>query len=189
MPQEMFEAWMRLFDALPGLLLFDRTLFVHAGIPRDELCAERWQDLSSLNDPDLRFQMLWSDPADADFIPAELQRKNARFPFGRLQFRSFMARVGANLMVRGHEKVDAGFAKIYDDGVVVLLNLFSAGGATNDDLPPESSYRTVTPMALTLRWVDGEQTATPWAIDYERYNSPERNAFFKVPPEIEFRSQ
>ena len=27
------------------------------------------------------------------------------------------------------------------------------------------------------------------AIDYERYNSPERNAFFKVPPEIEFRSQ
>jgi hypothetical protein len=183
----MFEHYMKFFEALPNMLLFDKTLFVHAGIPRDELIAERWKDLSSLNDTDIRFQMLWSDPSEADFIPADLQKKNARFPFGRLQFRSFMARLGTNTMIRGHEKVDAGFKKIYDDGVVVLLNLFSAGGKSNDDLPPESSYRGVTPMALSIAFKDGESQVTPWALDYALYNSPDRNAFFKVPAEIQFK--
>jgi hypothetical protein len=187
-PREVFETYMRLFEQLPNMLFFDRTLFVHAGIPRDSLIAERWKDLATLNDDDLRFQMLWSDPSESDFIPDELQQQNARFPFGRLQFRSFMARTGANTMVRGHEKVDAGFKKIYDDGLVVLLNLFSAGGATNNDLPPDSSYRSVTPMALTMRWQGGRTTVTPWRLDYERYNDPARNAFFKAPPELEFRT-
>ena len=187
-PKETFDAYLNLFEALPNMLLFDRTLFVHAGIPRDTLLAERWKDLSSLNDPDIRFQMLWSDPSEADFIPDELQQKNARFPFGRLQFRSFMARLGANTLVRGHEKVDAGFKKVYDDGVVVLLNLFSAGGKTNDDLPPDSSYRGVTPMALTMRHEEGATKVTPWLLDYARYNDPERNAFFRLPPEIEFKT-
>ena len=99
-----------------------------------------------------------------------------------------MARLGANTLVRGHEKVDAGFKKVYDDGVVVLLNLFSAGGKTNDDLPPDSSYRGVTPMALTMRHEDGTTKATPWLLDYARYNDPERNAFFRLPPEIEFKT-
>jgi hypothetical protein len=71
---------------------------------------------------------------------------------------------------------------------VVLLNLFSAGGATNNDLPPDSSYRSVTPMALTMRWQGGRTTVTPWRLDYERYNDPARNAFFKAPPELEFRT-
>jgi hypothetical protein len=187
-PKEMFERYLELFEAMPNMLLCDRTVFVHAGIPRDSLLAEKWKDLSSLNDPDIRFQMLWSDPSEADFIPDELQQKNARFPFGRLQFRSFMARLGCNTLVRGHEKVDAGFKKVYDDGVVVLLNLFSAGGKGNDDLPPDSSYRGVTPMALTMRSHGGKITAVPWQLDYVRYNDPERNAFFRVPPEIEFRA-
>ena len=30
--------------------------------------------------------MLWSDPGEADVIPLELQKANARFPFGRRQF-------------------------------------------------------------------------------------------------------
>jgi hypothetical protein len=188
MPQEVFEGYMRFFEKLPNMLLFDKTLFVHAGIPRDDVIAEKYRDLSSLNDPDIRFQMLWSDPSEADFIPADLQKQNARFPFGRLQFRSFMARMGLNTMVRGHEKVDAGFKKIYDDGVVLLLNLFSAGGATNEDLPPESSYRSVTPMALTIEYKDGVHKATPWKIDYQDFNSPVRNAFFMHPPEIEFKA-
>ncbi len=188
MPQEVFEAYMRFFEKLPNMLLFDKTLFVHAGIPRDDVIAEKYKDLSSLNDADIRFQMLWSDPSEADFIPGELQKQNARFPFGRLQFRSFMARLGCNTMVRGHEKVDAGFKKVYDDGVVLLLNLFSAGGATNEDLPPESSYRSVTPMALTIEYKDGVHKATPWKIDYQDFNSPVRNAFFMHPPEIEFKT-
>lgn len=187
-PRELFEAYMKLFETLPNVFLFDRMMFVHAGIPRDQLLAERWQDLSSLNDPDLRFQMLWSDPSEADYIPHELQKQNARFPFGKLQFRSFMARLGANTLVRGHEKVDEGWKKVYDDGVVLLFNLFSAGGADNDDLPPDSSYRSVTPMALTIRWKQGQISFNPWKIDFATFNDPERNGFFKLPPEIEFRS-
>jgi hypothetical protein len=187
MPIEMFKAYMQLFESMPNMLLFDQFLFVHAGIPRDEAIKEKWQDLGSLNDPDLRFQMMWSDPADADFIPADLQ-KGSRFPFGRLQFRSFMGRIGTTTLVRGHEKIDEGFKKVYDDGIVVLLNLFSAGGRGNNDLPVTSNYRNVTPMALTIRSKDGKHTATPWAIDWVRYQDPALNAFYQSRPEIQFKA-
>jgi hypothetical protein len=70
----------------------------------------------------------------------------------------------------------------------VLLNLFSAGGRGNNDLPQESNYRNVTPMALTIKYRDGHSTATPWIIDWERYNDPEKNGFFRMPPEIQFRA-
>ncbi len=189
MPKEMFETYMKLFEELPNMLIFDRTFFVHAGIPRDASIKEKWDDLSSLNDPDLRFQMLWSDPSEADHIPHELQDSNARFPFGRSQFERFMARLGCNTMVRGHEKVVEGFRSVYPLGAVPLLNLFSAGGSENEDLPPGSSYREVTPMALTMTYKNGVAKVTPWEIDYRRYNDPTRNAFFATPPEIEHKEE
>ncbi|MFO0661152.1 MAG: metallophosphoesterase family protein [Polyangiaceae bacterium] len=178
-PKELFIGYMKLFDALPNMLLFDRTLFVHAGIPRDDVITAKWQGLHSLNDPEIRFQMLWSDPADTDMIPLELQKASARFPFGRRQFKSFMSRVGATTMIRGHERIIEGFKKVYDDGEYKLLNLFSAGGATNADLPESSNYREVTPMALTIKHRDGVSTLTPFVIDYARYNDPRYNAFFR----------
>jgi hypothetical protein len=178
---------MRLFEAMPSALIFDRTLFVHAGIPRDLLVKERWKDMSFLNDPDARFQMMWSDPSSTDVIPAKLQEQSARFPFGRLQAAAFLQRMGCHTLVRGHEKVDSGFARTYDDEQVTLITLFSCGGADNEDLPADSSYRGVTPKAMTLSWKDGAQTIVPWDIDYRTYNDPERNAFFKAPPEIELR--
>lgn len=187
LPMEAFRHYMRLFNELPNVLLFDRIVFVHGGIPRDRLVKQRWKDLSSFNDPDLRFQMLWSDPSVADVIPADLQDKSNRFAFGRLQFKAFMQRIGASALVRGHEKVNEGFARVYD-GDETLITLFSAGGRDNDDLPAESSYRTVTPMALTIKHDEHGTTFTPWAPDYKAYNDPERNAFFRVPPEIEHRA-
>ncbi len=187
-PSEMFHAYMQLFDAMPNMLLFDQFLFVHAGIPRDNIIAERWRDLSTLNDPDIRFQMMWSDPSEAEFVPPELQ-ESSRFAFGRRQFRNFMARLGTTTMVRGHEKIDEGFRKVYDDGTIMLINLFSAGGITNSDLPPTSSYRKVTPMAMTILHKDGVTKATPWAIDYARYNDPARNGFMRAPAEIKFRAE
>lgn len=187
MPSEMFEAYMRMFEELPNMLLFDRTLFVHAGIPRDSTIAEKWTDLSSLNDADIRFQMLWSDPSNADFIPADLQDGNARFPFGRRQFDRFMAMTGCNTMVRGHEKIEAGFATVYS-GATTLLNLFSAGGADNNDLPPDSSYREVRPMALSIKVSDAGSTVVPWEIDYGRFNDPVNNRFFASNPEIEHKA-
>ncbi|HWM88307.1 MAG TPA: metallophosphoesterase family protein [Kofleriaceae bacterium] len=190
MPNEMFEAYMKLFESMPSMLLFGRVLFVHAGIPRDATVREKWTDLSTLNDPELRFQMLWSDPSEADFIPENLQAQNARFPFGRLQFERFMAEIGCTMMVRGHEKILSGFSTSYEGSPARLLNLFSAGGANNADLPPDSSYREVTPMALTMRLTgDGNVKVTPWLIEYERYNDPRRNAFFARPPEIEHRAE
>ncbi len=187
MPKEMFEAYMKLFEAMPNMLLFDRTLFVHAGIPRDATVKEKWEDLSTLNDEEVRFQMLWSDPSQADYIPEELQAQNARFPFGRKQFERFIKGIGCHTMVRGHEKIVAGFASVYPDDMPALLNLFSAGGADNNDLPDNSSYRDVTPMALTLSIVDGQTKATPWPINWQLFNDPDRNAFFKSPPEIEHK--
>ena len=130
------------------------------------------------NDPDVRFQMLWSDPSEADHVPDDLQQSTARFPFGRKQFHSFMQRLGLTTMVRGHERVVQGFKVVYDDPEARLLSLFSAGGATNADLPEKSNYREVTPMALTIKWRDGRADVTPFPIAYERYNDPRYNRFF-----------
>jgi len=188
MPDEMFASYMRLFEALPNMLIFDKTLFVHAGIPRDDTLHEKFTDLASLNDADIRFQMLWSDPSEADLIPGELQKTSARFPFGRLQFKSFLSKIGCNLMLRGHEKIEEGFKTVYDDGHHVLINLFSAGGKTNDDLPADSNYRNVRPMAAVLHHVDGETKVHPFEIDYAKYQDPATNKFFAAEPEIEHKS-
>ncbi len=185
-PGEVFQEYMRMFEELPNMLFFDDLMFVHAGIPRDADIKSRVTDFASLEDPELRFQMLWSDPSTADHIPDDLQAQNARFPFGKKQFEAFMARLGCSMMVRGHEKIDSGFKTMYGD-VSSLLSLFSAGGAENFDLPPDSSYRSVTPMAATIKLEGGNAQVTPWLIDYKRFNDPKRNRFFASPPEIEHK--
>jgi hypothetical protein len=186
MPGEVFAAYMKMFEELPNILFFDDLMFVHAGIPRDADIKAKVTGLASLNEPELRFQMLWSDPSTADYIPDDLQAQNARFPFGRRQFEAFMNRIGCSMMVRGHEKVDAGFRPMYGDQIS-LISLFSAGGSDNEDLPRDSSYRTVTPMAATIRIDGGAAQITPWLIDYRRYNDPRLNRFFASPPEIEHK--
>jgi hypothetical protein len=169
-----FAEYMRLFESLPTSLAFDRFFFVHAGIPRGAALAEKYKDLSSLNDPDLRFQMMWSDPSDTEVVPDELQAAAARFGYGSQQFKSFLARIGCSVMVRGHERIVEGFRTSYDDS---LYTLFSAGGATSQDLPETSNYREVTPMGLTIHWRDGVSRVSPFVIDWARYNDPARNRF------------
>jgi hypothetical protein len=183
---EVFAEYMRMFEEMPNMLFFDDLMFVHAGIPRDADMKTKYTSLGSLNDPDLRFQMLWSDPSTADYIPDDLQAQNARFPFGKNQFEAFMSRIGCSMMLRGHEKVDSGFRPMYSADTS-LITLFSAGGADNNDLPADSSYRSVTPMAATIRLENGTAQVTPWLIDYKRFNDPKRNRFFASPPEIEHK--
>jgi hypothetical protein len=186
---DVFRHYMKLFDAMPNMLLFEKILFVHGGIARDRLLKERYKDLSSLNDKDIRFQMMWSDPSSADVIPADLQDKSNRFAFGRLQLRAFLQRIGCHTLVRGHEKTNKGIERVYEGDAETLITLFSSGGSDNDDLPKDSSYRSVTPMVLTIkRAANGETTFTPWSPDYKAYNDPAKNAFFKVPPEIEHKA-
>ena len=187
LPVDVFRHYRTLFEQMPNVFLFDRFMFVHGGIPKDRIIKERWKDLSSLNDPDMRFQMMWSDPSTADVIPADLQDQTARFAFGRMQFRAFMQRVGAHTLVRGHEKVVEGFTAPFDDDIARLLTVFSAGGRDNNDLPADSTYRDVTPMALTITHDGTNAHVEPWVPDWKSYNDPERNAFFKVAPEIEHR--
>ncbi|MDX2092625.1 MAG: metallophosphoesterase family protein [Kofleriaceae bacterium] len=187
MPGEIFAEYMKMFEEMPNMLFFDDLMFVHAGIPRDADIKAKLHDMSALNDPDIRFQMLWSDPSTADYIPDDLQAQNARFPFGKLQFEAFMQKLGCSMLVRGHEKVDAGFRPMYSDQIS-LITLFSAGGADNNDLPADSSYRTVTPMAATIRLENGTAQVTPWLIDYQRFNDPKRNRFFASEPEIEHKA-
>jgi len=178
-PREIFVKYMKFFESMPNMLLFDRSIFVHAGIPRDDTMAAKWRGLESLNDSDIRFQMLWSDPSEADYIPLDLQKANARFPFGKRQFKSFMARTGCTLMVRGHERVVEGLRRVYQDQDASLYTLFSAGGATNNDLPPTSNYRDVKPVALTIHARGGALELCPFYIDWERYNRVDLNHFLR----------
>jgi hypothetical protein len=186
-PLEMLDAYRVLFEHMPTSFVCDQTLFVHGGIPRDDTFEARYKDLSSLNDAELRFQMMWSDPVKTQHVPVDLQRQNPRFSFGHSQFRSFMERTGLQTMVRGHEKIEAGFEVVYDMGEHHLLNLFSAGGHNNCDLPADSSYRSVTPMALTIRYGDGAPIATPWPLQYHTFNYQPHNGFYRPHPVLDFR--
>lgn len=187
LPVDVFRRYMALYDALPNMYFLGRTMFVHGGIPRDRALKQKWKGLASLEDADLRFQMMWSDPSSADVIPAALQDASARFPFGRLQLQSFLQRVGCNVLVRGHEKIESGFKSHYE-GPFKLLTVFSSGGATNNDLPEGSSYRGVSPKGLrvVLR-ADGSVDFQPFALDWATYQDPSTNGFFAKPMEIEHK--
>ncbi len=182
---EVFQHYVRLFESMPTSLLFEKFLFVHGGIPKDSTIKSLYKDLSSLNEWDIRFQMMWSDPSNADVIPASLQDQSARFPFGKLQCQAFLQKLGCHTIFRGHEKVDEGFRQMYPDEAFSLFTVFSSGGKTNDDLPGDSSYRSVEPMAATLRFKDGKSEVTPFVIDYESFNDPARNRFYQSAPEIQ----
>ena len=173
-----FKEYMQLFEEMPTSLAFDKIFFAHAGIPRDATLRNKWRDLSTLNDPDVRFEMMWSDPADTQAVPDELQQKVARFGYGTAQFRSFMAKIGCTAMIRGHERVIEGFRQNYDFPDASLYTLFSAGGETCLDLPESSNYRDVTPRALTIHWRHGTAEITGFPIDWARYNDGARNRFF-----------
>ncbi|MEO7094371.1 MAG: metallophosphoesterase family protein [Polyangiales bacterium] len=186
-PVEMLEAYRVLFEHMPTSFVFERSLFVHAGIAREDTFAERYHDLSSLNDDQLRFQMMWSDPVATDHVPVELQRMNPRFQFGRSQFQAFMQRTGMQSLIRGHEKIDHGFEVLYDLGEHVLLSLFSSGGADNADLPIDSSYREVTPMGLSMLAAGGRIAATPWPLRYEMFNHAPHNGLYRPQPVLDYR--
>lgn len=139
--EDVFQHYIKLFESMPTSFLFEKFMFVHGGIPKDSTIKSLYKDLSSLNEWDIRFQMMWSDPSGADVIPASLQDQSARFPFGKLQCQAFLQKLGCHTIFRGHEKVDEGFRSHYADEPFSVFTVFSSGGATNDDLPADSSYR------------------------------------------------
>ena len=88
------------------------------------------------------------------------------------------------MMVRGHEKIDEGFCNVYPHSPITLLDVFSAGGRANNDVPETSSYRTVRPMALSIE-VRGDATrVVPWALDYRPFMHGARNGFYARPRDL-----
>ena len=90
--------------------------------------------------------------------------------------------------MRGHEKVNEGFQRVYDEPKRrCLFTLFSSGGTDNDDLPAR--------LELPRRHADGAHDHAPRRRQprsrrgrptTRSYNDPERNAFFQRPPELRF---
>lgn len=187
-PPALIQDYRRLFDSLPNALIFGRLLFTHGGIPSDAVIKEIYRDLSSLSDPDVRFQMLWSDPSIVDVIPAILQKQLVRFGFGRLQCQAFLQRLGCHTLIRGHGLVTTGFRPNFNDDDLAVFTLCSAGGPVNADLPDPCELRLVRPMALTLKLeggLDGAVEMEAWPIEYEAFNSGARNGFYREESELE----
>ncbi|MDY0000181.1 MAG: metallophosphoesterase family protein, partial [Polyangia bacterium] len=180
-PFSLLRSYAETFRALPHALLFGRILFTHGGLPADGVIETSERTLASLNHALTAFQMRWSDPSVADVIPRSMQAESYRFGYGRLQAQAFMQRLGCHTLIRGHEKVEEGFVRKFEDSHILLITLFSAGGKTNLDLPERSSYRKVRPMALTIHHeggLDGPTRIEAWPIDYAAYNDGEHNGFY-----------
>ena len=76
---------------------------------------------------------------------------------------------------------------VFDLGEHVLLSLFSSGGAENADLPEDSSYRSVTPMALSMLASQGRLAATPWPLKYQMFNFEPHNGLYRPQPVLDYR--
>jgi hypothetical protein len=60
---------------MPTSFVFGDTFFVHGGIPRDATFESKWRGLAALNDPDLAFEMLWSNPGDVMSSRASFRKR------------------------------------------------------------------------------------------------------------------
>ena len=116
------------------------------------LIKERCTDLSTLNDPDMRFQMMWSDPSERRRDPrgaagavGALPLRQAAVPgvpaADRLPHAGPRAREGGRGLPRRLRRRRPGSCS----------RVFSAGGADNATCPPRAATASVTPMAMTIR--------------------------------------
>ncbi len=110
-----------------------------------------------------------------------------RFTFGKNQFQAFMQRTGLHSLIRGHEKSDAGYELVYDLGEHILITLFSSGGSDNSDLPIDSSYRQVTPMAMSILASQGKLAGTPFPLRYQPFNYEPHNGLYRRQPVLDYR--
>ncbi len=116
-----------------------KYLICHGSIPRHDYAPffneEKLTELS-LPEDDLSHegimlnQMLWGDPGDNSSV---FRGSEIRFEFSKTEFLEFMNKHGYDIMIRGHQPVDKGVMKCYNNR---LISLFSSGGHGNQD----SSY-------------------------------------------------
>jgi len=137
-PGEVFAEYMRRSRSCPTLLSSTTWMFVHAGSPRDADIAAKVTDFAALNEFRAAVPDAVVRSVDRRLHPADPRPRTRGFPFGKLQFETFMQRLGCSIMVRGHEKVDAGFRPSYGEQAS-LDHAVLGRGADNNDLPEESS--------------------------------------------------
>jgi hypothetical protein len=67
---------------------------------------------------------------------------------------------------------------VYAGEPAQLINLFTAGGAWNDDLPASSPYRRLAPAAMLMTMEGARVRVAPYPVAYEPYVVPGGNRFY-----------
>lgn len=146
---DFLKACMQFFEQLPLMAFFSNGIVaVHGGIPPAVVMEKihmlsDFNNLGSLDTKRFRYSVLWTDPGEAEDFPVNLKAV-FHAPFGKKQFASFMNRIGARLMVRGHEAIINGCEFTYPGSCITI---FSAGGKDN---PHSFAYNNVTPRFLRI---------------------------------------
>ncbi|MBN2442156.1 MAG: serine/threonine protein phosphatase [Spirochaetales bacterium] len=146
---DFFRKYMAFFEQLPLMAFFSNGIIaVHGGIPPAGIIEniKVLHDFNTLSVQDmkrLRYSVLWTDPGEAEDMPINMKAV-FHAPFGKKQFRSFMEKIGAHLLIRGHEAVQNGCECTYPGS---LMTVFSAGGKNN---PHAFAYNEITPRFLRI---------------------------------------
>jgi diadenosine tetraphosphatase ApaH/serine/threonine PP2A family protein phosphatase len=161
-----FEQYMLFFEQMPVMAFFKSGIIaVHAGIPPADVIQKISviSDINHLDEIDtkkLLYSVLWTDPGTVEDCPINMKAV-FHAPFGKKQFRHFMEKMGASLIIRGHEEVANGCEFTYPD---TLITVFSAGGKDN---PQSYSYTHVTPRFVRIT---GNTTVEAVKIHWEFFN-------------------
>ncbi|MBP6059260.1 MAG: serine/threonine protein phosphatase [Candidatus Saccharicenans sp.] len=140
----------KFFDLLPAvLMLSNEIVLVHGGIPRPEIKDGLYSydyvlRLSKLNDELLIKEMLWSRP-DEEKDDVIITYGSPDFSFARQQFKAFMEKLQARIMIRAHDPVLDGYKKYFDGK---LITVFSTGGSNNETA--YEAYKTINPSLIKL---------------------------------------
>jgi len=144
-----FKAYMNFFEQFPLMALFSNGIIaLHGGIPPRSILDKvdtlsDFNRLEKLDEKRLRYSVLWTDPGEAEDFPINLKAV-FHAPFGKKQFNHFMQKIGARLLIRGHEAVENGCEFTYPRS---LVTVFSAGGENN---PHAFAYNNITPRYLRI---------------------------------------
>lgn len=158
---EIFTKWLRgnhvdekyicsyamFFSKLPIVFMLKtdeiNIIGVHGGIPRPDLGKKNYYSFENVQDylmdndsvgyPNYK-TMLWADPFNAEngIISSEL-----RYKFYKIHFDHFMSRIGADLLIRGHEPRINGYGILYCNK---LISIFSSGGKDDFGNRNDNSY-------------------------------------------------
>jgi diadenosine tetraphosphatase ApaH/serine/threonine PP2A family protein phosphatase len=147
---KIHELFPYLFNAV---LVEERCLMVHGGLSPNINSA---QDLASAHvthpKQDFLKDLLWSDPNDMIQSVVYSPRGAGKF-FGKNITKIVLKKLGAKILIRGHEQCENGF-KFNHDGKV--LTLFSRKGA-----PYYNAYGAYLQLPLSEKFDNAQQLA-PW---------------------------